>query len=478
MSVVTPIPPTPADRRYADLGQGRTRRAFWQLQPRHESMLTGRIVALVVIALTASFTPIEATTREHLLAVGACLVALALHLGLVLLPRRRDRLLLSAVDASLVVDAALIFVLAQLSGGVDGVGLWLLPLVALAVTLGYAELTGVKVLILGGIVLAGLYSVGDADAPGPDETSTPLIVAAAAVAIASAFNHVNERELHRRKELVEGKWEASGRLPTATAPGDVIAIVEPAFVRLLDGWTVAVALGGGEDGHRLRTEGRQAILDVPLVSPEDGRVLGSLSATRPTGRFRRETLSRDQSTAVFDVADAAAAALARIEQLGRLERLSLADALTGLGNRRAFDEAIAAEMSRAARSEEPVGLVMLDVDHFKRFNDRHGHQAGDEALVAVAQAIGLAARAEDRACRVGGEEFALILPGADVAAAAIVAERVRLAIAAHPAPVEPVTVSLGVAAVHGGGVVSDLVSAADTRLYAAKEAGRNRVVAG
>jgi diguanylate cyclase (GGDEF)-like protein len=125
-----------------------------------------------------------------------------------------------------------------------------------------------------------------------------------------------------------------------------------------------------------------------------------------------------------------------------------------------------------------VGLVMIDVDHFKRFNDRHGHQAGDEALVAVAEVLGTVARAGDRACRVGGEEFALVLPGADEAAAAAVAERVRAGIEASPPPAGPLTVSLGVAAARDGGGADRLVRDADLRLYAAKEAGRNRVVAG
>ena len=124
---------------------------------------------------------------------------------------------------------------------------------------------------------------------------------------------------------------------------------------------------------------------------------------------------------------------------------------------------------------------MIDVDHFKAFNDRHGHLAGDEALADVARVLSEAARTEDRACRVGGEEFALLLPGADEAAAADVADRVRRGVEDMPGRFGPVTVSLGVAAWDAGPQGDDgagLRAAADARLYAAKAGGRNRVVAG
>ena len=136
-------------------------------------------------------------------------------------------------------------------------------------------------------------------------------------------------------------------------------------------------------------------------------------------------MRRESLTALRMLATALSAALVQRELLQRLEHLSMSDALTGLGNRRAFDEALEAEMARARRASGSMGLVILDVDHFKQFNDRHGHQAGDDALVTVARVLAGEARAEDRACRIGGEEFALLLPGADDATAATVAERVR-----------------------------------------------------
>ncbi len=119
---------------------------------------------------------------------------------------------------------------------------------------------------------------------------------------------------------------------------------------------------------------------------------------------------------------------------------------------------------------------MLDVDHFKRFNDTHGHQAGDRALAAVGTVLRHRGRREDRACRVGGEEFAVLLPGADGTAAAEVAERLRRAVEALDLPEGPVTVSLGSTSTRGAMRAHDLVADADARLYAAKARGRNRVV--
>ena len=122
---------------------------------------------------------------------------------------------------------------------------------------------------------------------------------------------------------------------------------------------------------------------------------------------------------------------------------------------------------------------MMDVDHFKRFNDQHGHQAGDDALVDVGRVLSRVARAEDRACRMGGEEFALLLPGADERAAAEVAERVRRDVEdTAPRPRARSPSASGVAAWDAGrhGDGAGLRAAADARLYAAKGAGRNRVV--
>lgn len=169
-------------------------------------------------------------------------------------------------------------------------------------------------------------------------------------------------------------------------------------------------------------------------------------------------------------------------ELAALADLAHRDPLTGLANRRAFDEALRREVARARRSGAPLAVVALDVDHFKRVNDAHGHAAGDAVLVAVAARAAAALRAGDLLARVGGEELAALLPGAGLGAATEVAERVRAAIAATPLEGGGrslrVTASLGCAALEPADPDGAALQArADARLYEAKRAGRDRVVA-
>jgi len=163
-----------------------------------------------------------------------------------------------------------------------------------------------------------------------------------------------------------------------------------------------------------------------------------------------------------------------------LEHLGVTDGLTGIHNRRFFDEVLPREVSRSQRLGTPMALLMVDIDRFKRFNDRHGHQVGDEALRGVARTLAQHLRAMDFVARYGGEEFAVVLPGADRNSALKAAERLRLAVesAAIGAAGESewLTVSIGSAAYpsDANDAVS-LVAAADAALYAAKQAGRNTV---
>lgn len=169
----------------------------------------------------------------------------------------------------------------------------------------------------------------------------------------------------------------------------------------------------------------------------------------------------------------------------KLREMSSVDGLTGIANRRTFDEVLAREWARALRDGRPLSLVMADIDFFKGYNDRHGHLGGDRCLQQVAQGIAAAVnRASDLAARYGGEEFAIILPEADSTAAAVLADKICAGIAALKLPhgdsetAEFVTLSLGVATVipRPGSSASGLVGAADAALYQAKRSGRNRVV--
>ena len=166
------------------------------------------------------------------------------------------------------------------------------------------------------------------------------------------------------------------------------------------------------------------------------------------------------------------------EMAERFEQLSLADALTGLGNRRGMEEQIALRTAHAARHGKSLAVLAIDVDHFKAFNDSFGHAAGDEALAQVAGCIQMSIRSEDYASRPGGEEFIVLMSEIDAAGARHVAERIRIAIETAPWPLRGVTVSIGIAlATTEHAEDGDLIERADQALYRAKSEGRNRVVA-
>lgn len=168
-----------------------------------------------------------------------------------------------------------------------------------------------------------------------------------------------------------------------------------------------------------------------------------------------------------------------------MQRKSSTDALTGVANRRSFDEAIERDWQRCRRQRETLALLMIDIDHFKRHNDNHGHQAGDECLRLVARTLASTARrAGDLPARYGGEEFAVLLPASSIEGAAALAERIRVAVERLRLPYleastgRHVSVSIGVAACVPGqaGSPSSLVAAADEALYQAKAVGRNQVI--
>ena len=192
---------------------------------------------------------------------------------------------------------------------------------------------------------------------------------------------------------------------------------------------------------------------------------------------------------IYDDAGAMIAAVETLRDLTvekqrqvELESLAALDGLTGLLNRRSFDERLAMEVRRAHRAEDPLALLMIDVDDFKPYNDAHGHQIGDACLRRVALAIrGALSRAGDIAARYGGDEFSVILPGADRVGALQVAEHIRQRVAdlyiANPfsAISQSLTLSIGGCATQGfDGSAERLVALSDAELYRAKRSGRNR----
>ena len=162
-----------------------------------------------------------------------------------------------------------------------------------------------------------------------------------------------------------------------------------------------------------------------------------------------------------------------------LARMAFRDTLTGLHNRRYFDEKLDEEITRAKRYDRALSLILVDIDHFQAYNDTWGHQKGDEVLAAVAGILKSSCRSSDIVARYGGEEMVFILPETDASRAVKLAEKARhnIEVRTEAAAGQPVTVSLGVAGLGPGtSTASSLIAAADRALYRAKEQGRNRVV--
>ncbi|RID97120.1 GGDEF domain-containing protein [Simplicispira hankyongi] len=207
-------------------------------------------------------------------------------------------------------------------------------------------------------------------------------------------------------------------------------------------------------------------------------VLGYAAALRQQKTERLEFLLRRQLLdANRELKDEV---VRRVALQGELERQAFTDLLTGLPNRRALAERFATESARAQRRSEPLSLAMFDLDHFKRVNDTHGHAGGDAVLRGVGEVCARSFRGADMAARVGGEEFAVLLPDVDLQRAGTVLQRFNDLLAATPAMVGDqavaVTATAGVAQHQPGEDLNALMARADAAMYAGKQAGRNRVV--
>jgi len=299
-------------------------------------------------------------------------------------------------------------------------------------------------LVLGGVILASvLIALGWL----PSLQSTPMVLFLPLILVAALrFSPVGCGGLLLALVLVELGLPWFGWLAPAAQPGGV----DLATIQRLLGYSLAMGLF------------------VLVANQERARLVERLEA-----QSRRLELVVAERTRELTVANA------------RLERLSQRDSLTGLANRRRFDQALHHEWNRAREQGLPLAVALFDVDFFKAYNDRYGHPAGDRVLRQVARALASVFRPEHRQliARYGGEEFVVLLPGLSREAAYQLAETFRLAICGlaieHGAGGEEgiVTVSGGVAAQlpAPGGVPALLVEQADSLLYAAKQAGRNRL---
>lgn len=224
-------------------------------------------------------------------------------------------------------------------------------------------------------------------------------------------------------------------------------------------------------------------LCLPMAA--GGDTLGILHLSFPPSEAEMEASAaarehkRDMARAL---ADQIALAISNIRLRETLHRQSIRDPLTGLFNRRYLEESLQREVARAERTARPLALLMLDVDHFKRFNDSYGHEAGDAVLRALGRLLRQSVREGDIACRFGGEEFVVLLPEATLETAQERAERIRdearrIRIHREGRYLDPVSVSFGVAIYPDHGISAEtLLAAADAALYRAKSSGRDRVM--
>jgi diguanylate cyclase (GGDEF)-like protein len=217
---------------------------------------------------------------------------------------------------------------------------------------------------------------------------------------------------------------------------------------------------------------------------EGGSLCIPLSASGKTiGLFHVTRFLEEMHAFALSVSDRVGLSLSNLMLRSDLRELSIHDPLTGLFNRRYMEETLDVETRRAVRKEQSIGVIMLDIDHFKSFNDRFGHAAGDELLRSLAALTRTHLRGGDIACRYGGEEFLLILPEATREVALRRAEDLRervkaLEVKYLQTDLGKVTISLGVAVYpEHGRTREDLLAAADAALYEAKAGGRDRVVA-
>jgi diguanylate cyclase (GGDEF)-like protein len=479
-----------------------------------------RACAVPLVLLAVAWAP------ESLAPHPRVLLPLSLGWGAVgalaaLLVARRPGWVVSVLRATLVLDAAYLTVGTHLTGEGHSPLHYALLLHLAAVTLMASARTGLALAGLDTVLLVGLRAAvsGGWLAETAPATSSPalqqlliLLVVLWIVALTTgALSVLNRRELRRRRHDLDALTLLTERVERAARPAAVAQLLLDAVVStygLKRGVVVAVRDGAlellalSEQHQDVPRSGASAVVErahrehatqlVRLLDPAEdpwlvellpgaGSVLvvPLLADTRPLGALVVEGGGRvaAQRRLVGGLERSAAYGALALRNAALMEsvlRLAATDGLTGIANRRAFEDTLERELARATRAAEYVSLVMVDLDHFKALNDSLGHQAGDQVLRETATALAGECREFDTPARYGGEEFAVILPGCGPEQAHDIAERLRRAVCTTSRSA-PISASAGVATfpAHAGDADS-LVRAADEALYAAKRAGRDR----
>lgn len=274
---------------------------------------------------------------------------------------------------------------------------------------------------------------------------------------------------HPVRQVFDGA-EAVAALIAPDAPS--IALIDEALP----------GLSGAEVIRQVRDRGDERYVYAVLMVAQPGRVAKLQGREAGADDCLAKPVNTRELQAYLHAGQRIASLERRLaEARDRFRAQARRDPLTGLANRLEIMETLAREVSRAAREASHVAVIMVDLDHFKRINDTHGHQTGDEVLAEAARRMRDAVRDYDTVGRYGGEEFIVVLPHVDERTAREIAERLRAKLEAHPVATRvgpvPVTASVGVASTHAGALPpEELVGQADAALYEAKDQGRNRVV--
>lgn len=480
---------------------------------------------IVLLALAASAIEVD-TDRVTVLLTAQIAFAVATHAIAML----GARMLGAALWIGMLGDVTVIATLTVMTGGAGGPVAFVFTVHALAAGILLSSRAGLRMLLLATTALLSLDVAVGQGLVG-DATQLPQgMEAVAALWIlggsATLFSTYNERELRRRnaelatvrkvtldiedslslreifddlsKGVVEGFRFDSAAVLLREADGvrcvgahgitgKVDTVIEErgrlAHALALGKPLVTAGDQAARDGSLIELIGMRGHLTIPI------NLDGLLVVTRSGRKGRPGKVRANEIDALERLAHHARLAVENARSHERVRRMSITDPLTGLLNHGEFQKRLAHEVGRIQRYASVrargarVSLVLLDIDHFKRFNDRYGHPAGDAVLKGVSAAVRSAVRSFDIVARYGGEELAVILPETGVEASRDVAERIRKAVASYPCAVtrsgKPVrvSVSVGVATVPEHGIVpAEVVKQADAALYRAKEAGRNRVV--
>ncbi|MDQ6946729.1 MAG: sensor domain-containing diguanylate cyclase, partial [Actinomycetota bacterium] len=417
------------------------------------------------------------------------------------------------------------------TGGPQSQLVFLFYIHLIAVTLLGNHRTGLRLALVDSLVFILLYTfslntqisrlLGTPNEPAIQPPTSAVVLSILAfwlvAGCTSFYSWVNERELRRSKQELEGLAKMSAALERTTCPAEIMQVLLARSVEafqfprgavllgLPDGTTAMSTAPSGDDNPIVVEAARpdvvverawaergpvlvraldpllDATLDhllpnarnvVVLPLTAEGEPLGALAVERG-GPFGVKLPVR--AVTMLNQFSANAAMSVRNARLrAEVERLAKEDGLTGLANRRVFEDVLAREVARARRTYEPLSLVVLDVDHFKRVNDTSGHQAGDDVLRRVAQVLAKTARDVDLVARYGGEEFTAILPNCNLDDAVGVAERMRSGLSEDPR-LAGITMSAGVAALPTNAADEEaLIAAADEAMYTSKRAGRDR----